>query len=148
MLLTWVSYWRGAGAALFPAGVWPRLLDYSEGPLFELGPVLSAQHQLLTDDQCLRLLRRLLCDGSPFRRPSEEAFLDSIDLDTHNSPARMCAILLASLFHEWREGTYACQCSGTTSQRRSCIHWKSRTSAVGSPTSAPRWPGSWRASAT
>ncbi len=24
MLLTWLSRWRGAGAALYPAGVWPQ----------------------------------------------------------------------------------------------------------------------------
>jgi hypothetical protein len=42
-----------------PSPPWSRLIDYPDGPMFELGPVLDAQHQLLTDDQCLRLL----CEG-------------------------------------------------------------------------------------
>ncbi len=35
MLRTWLSRWRGAGAALYPAGVWPHPRhDTSAGPLF------------------------------------------------------------------------------------------------------------------
>jgi hypothetical protein len=56
MLLTGLSYWRGAGAILFSAGVWPRWREDRNGPLFELGPVLSQTHPLLTDDQIIRLL--------------------------------------------------------------------------------------------
>ena len=73
--------------------------------MFELGPVLDARHPLMTDDQCIRLL----CEGSPFNRAAEDNCrdgLDAVELDLHNSPARMRAILMASIFHEWREGTY------------------------------------------
>ena len=106
MLLTWLSYWRGAGANLFPPGVWPRLIEYERQVMFELGPVLDARHPLLTDDQCIRLL----CEGSPFNRGGGDHCRDAlerIELDLHNSPARMRTILLASIFHEWRDGTYA-----------------------------------------
>ena len=107
MLLTWVSHWRGAGAALNPAGVWPHYAGSSPGgPLFELGPVFSPQFPLLTDDQLIRLL----CEGCPFRRPTVEdarAALAAIEPDVHNSMARMRAILCASLFHEWRDSTYS-----------------------------------------
>jgi len=106
MLLTWLSYWRGAGANLFPPGVWPRLIEYERQVMFELGPVLDARHPLLTDDQCIRLL----CEGSPFNRGGGSQCRDAlerIELDLHNSPARMRTILLASIFHEWRDGSYA-----------------------------------------
>ena len=106
MLLTWLSYWRGAGANLFPPGVWPRLIEYERQVMFELGPVLDARHPLLTNEQCIRLL----CEGSPFNRGGEDrcrAALEEVELDLHNSPARMRTILMASIFHEWRDGTYA-----------------------------------------
>jgi hypothetical protein len=105
MLLTWLCHWRGAGAVRYPAGVWPHRHDTSDGPHFEVGPVLGPRFPLLTDDQLLRLL----CEGCPFPRPSTEnarAFLASIDPDVHNSAARMRAVFCASIFHEWREGTY------------------------------------------
>ncbi len=56
MLLTWVSHWRGAGAALYPEGVWLHRHDTQEGPLYELGPVLGPLCPLLTDDQIICLL--------------------------------------------------------------------------------------------
>jgi hypothetical protein len=105
MLLTWLSYWRGAGANLFSPGVWPRLTEYEDRVMFELGPVLDARHPLLTNDQCIRLL----CEGSLFNRAGEyrcRDALEEIELDLHNSPARMRTILPASIFHEWRDGTY------------------------------------------
>jgi hypothetical protein len=101
MLLTWLSYWRGAGTNLFPPGVWPRLIEYERQVMFELWPVLDARHPLLTNDQCIRLL----CEGSPFNRAGEDRCRDAlavIELDLHNSPAMMRTILLASIFHEWR----------------------------------------------
>ena len=38
-LLTFLSYWRGAGAPLFPEGEWPHQFEHLSGQLsFELGP--------------------------------------------------------------------------------------------------------------
>jgi hypothetical protein len=105
MLLTALSHWRGARAILHPTGVWPRLLELPSGPRFLLGPIPSAQHQLLTDAQLIRLL----CVGCPFARPKARVasdFLNSVELDRHDSAARMRAILCASIFFEWREGEY------------------------------------------
>jgi hypothetical protein len=105
MLLTALSHWRGAGAIMHPTGVWPRLLELSTGPHFLLGPIPSAQHQLLTDAQLLRLL----CEGCPFSRPEARVAsdsLNSVELDRHDSAARMRAIFCASIFFEWREGEY------------------------------------------
>jgi hypothetical protein len=65
------------------------------------GPVLSAQHQLLTDAQLIRLL----CEGRPFARPTAETasdVLNAIEFDRHDSAARMRAILCASIFFAWR----------------------------------------------
>ena len=103
MCLTWLSHWRGAGA-LHPTGIWPRASDSVYGMRLELGPPPSEQYPLLTDDQCIRLLN----EGCPFLRPSEERArvkLDEIDLDAHDSPARMRTVMLAQLFFEWREST-------------------------------------------
>jgi hypothetical protein len=105
MLLTALSHWRGAGAVLHPSGVWPRLLELPSGPHFLLGPIPSAQQQLLTDAQ----LVNLLCAGCPFTRPEARVASDSlssVELDRHDSAARMRAILCASIFFEWREGEY------------------------------------------
>ena len=81
MLLTWLSYWRRAGANLFPD-------EFPSGPMFELGPALDVRHPLLTDNQCIRLL----CEGSPFNRAGVSQARDAladIELDLHNSLARM-----------------------------------------------------------
>lgn len=105
MLLTALSHWRGAGAVLHPTGVWPRLLELPSGPCFLLGPILSAEHQLLTDAELIRLL----CEGCPFNRPEARVasvYLNTVELDRHDSAARMRAILCASIFFEWREGEY------------------------------------------
>ncbi len=102
LLLTWLSYWLGAGATLFPEGVWPRLTEFPDGPKFKLGPTLDEQHPLLTDNQCIRLL----CEGSPFNRAGVRQAryaLEDIELDLHNSLARMQAIIIASIFHKWRD---------------------------------------------
>jgi hypothetical protein len=104
-LLTYMSHWRGAGAALYSEGVWPRLVDSPGRPIFELGPVLSARNPLLTDAQCIRLL----CEGDRFERPSleaAEAYLAHIRLDVHDSAARYRAIQCAAIFYEWRDGAY------------------------------------------
>ncbi len=82
MLLTWVSSWRGAGAILHPAGVWPRWREGPDGPLVELGPVLGPRYPLLTGVQILRLL----CEGCPFQRSHTDAvetYLYEIELDVH-----------------------------------------------------------------
>ena len=106
MLLTWFSHWRGAAAVRHPTGIWPCSYMGPAGPIFELGPAFGPEFPLLSDTQ----VARLLCEGCPFVRPSLELIpphLDSLELDTHDSAARMRAILCASIFHEWREGTYA-----------------------------------------
>jgi hypothetical protein len=105
MLLTALSHWRGAGAHRHPSGIWPHLQALQSGHRFLLGPVPSAQHQLLTDAQLIRLL----CEGCPFARPTARRArvdLHSIELDRHDSAARMRAILCASIFCEWREAEY------------------------------------------
>ena len=56
MLLTALSHWRGAGALCHPTGVWPRLQVLPSGQFFLLWPILSEQHQLLTNAQLIRLL--------------------------------------------------------------------------------------------
>jgi hypothetical protein len=87
-------------------GIWPCLRDGPDGPLFELGPNPSPRHPPLTDDQIVRLL----CEGSPFPRPSVEdaqGYRDELELDVHDSAARMSAVFCASIFHDWRDGTYA-----------------------------------------
>ena len=104
-LLTFVSHWRGADTFLHPAGIWPHRFDSDNGPRFHLGPIPCPQFPLLTDAQILALL----CEGSPFFRPAVAtglAILANLRLDVHRSDARMRAILCASLFYEWREGSY------------------------------------------
>ena len=120
MCLTWLTYWRGAGAALHAVGVWPRARDGNRGAIFELGPPPSAQFPLLTDEQCIRLLN----EGCPFSRPSERlarAELRDIDLDAANSPAL-----------------------GIPSTDEAGLHCRL---AYSGPTPAPRWAASSRASA-
>ncbi len=100
-LLTALSHWRGAGATNHPAGFWPHVLELETGPIYLLGPRLSALHQLLTDTQLIRLL----CEGCPFNRPQAQiaaASLHSIELDRDDPAARMRAIMCASIFAEWR----------------------------------------------
>ena len=106
-LLTFVSHWQEAGGYLHPLGIWPHQHDRSPdaGPLWELGPVASAQYPLLTDDQILSLL----CEGSPDLRPSAEVgrdILSGLGLDLHRPDARARAIHCAAIFAEWRDGTY------------------------------------------
>ncbi len=68
-------HWRGAGAALYPAGVWPhRRHDTSAGPLFELGP-----------------------EGCPFPRPSAENAMPGVPRAHRAGRAQ----LRASILHEW-----------------------------------------------
>jgi hypothetical protein len=134
MLLAWFSHWRGAGAVRHPTGIWPYSYMGHTGPIFELGPAFGPEFPLLSDTQ----IARLLCEGCPFVRPSLvliPPYLDDLELDTHDSAARMRAILCASNFHEWREGTPGAGRSPDCSAPR-------RATAAGSLTAAPPWHGS------
>jgi hypothetical protein len=105
MLLTWLSLWRGGAGFLHPGGIWPRWIDGHSGPIFELGPALGPRYPLLTDPQIVRLL----CEGCPFARPPVDLlgdFLAELELDEHDSAARMRAIFSAHIFFEWRDGAH------------------------------------------
>ena len=86
--------------------MWPRWVEHPGRPIFELGPVLGPRFPLLTDAQIIGLL----CEGCPFDRPAADDLVrwqQDVDLDVHDSHARMRAILSASIFYEWRHGTHA-----------------------------------------